>query len=138
MPDEALSAEQSWSLLFGFDGLSIQLLNQQAIEQPAPPSEDTGPLDGTPGFWVELRDSAGVVYWRLSMPHPIQYETEVPPPEEGGQPGWVADPAPSGAFTVEVPLRSDATILALVGSPPPGLEAGSVTDLATFQLSSVA
>ena len=138
MPDDFPGTDQSWSLLFGFDGLSIQLLDQQVTDQSAPPSEDTGPLDGTPGFWLELRNAAGTVYWRLSAPHPIRYEIEVPPPEEGGQPGWVANPAPSGAFTVQVPLRSDAPILALVGSPPPGLEAGVVTDLASFQLGSEA
>jgi len=135
MPDDLLTEEQSLSILFAYDGMSIQISEQGVIDQAAPPSDDIGPLDGSPGFWYELRDDQGAVTWRHAAPWPFSFEIEQIPDESGQEePATVADPAPQGAFVGIVPLDEDAHILALVGTPPPGAPEAALSDLAVFDL----
>jgi hypothetical protein len=134
MPDDFLTEDLALSILFEYDGLSIQMVESTVINQAAPPSDDIGQLDGSPGFWYELRDDQGAVAWRHAAPWPFSFEIELPHDELGENPGTVPDPAPKGAFVGIVPVDAVAHFVALVGTPPPGLPEGALGDLAVFDV----
>ena len=134
MPDDFLNEGVAYSILFEYDGLNVAIAEQTVVNQMAPPSDGLAPRDGSPGFWYELRDDQGTVAWRNPAPWPFRFEIEVPPDETGDGPSTVPDPAPSGAFVALVPVDPISHFLALVGTPPPGLPEGAITDIAVFDL----
>jgi hypothetical protein len=125
-------------LTFSYRGDAIELLAVQRVNMFVPPSD---PLeDRTPrsGFWLELRDAAGGLVFRLGMHDPIAGNYEVFPADPRGEIVRQPVQARAGAFSVVIPELSAARRLAFVATPAAveSLTRGA-TELVSFDMDAV-
>jgi hypothetical protein len=104
-------------LIFAYQGTEVQLVDRQPVDQYVPPSDELEDVDGQSGFWYEVRDANGAPLYRLSIGNPIAYETEIVTGDPANPIVRVPVPAPSGDFSLVVPLLDGAQTVALVSSP---------------------
>jgi hypothetical protein len=103
-------------LIFEYDGDQVRLVSQQPVEM-AITGFDIARAEH-PGYYVDTRDAAGRTLARVPARNAFSSSMEIFP-EKPGEPITRVDVAkPRGAFTVVIPVPSDADHVSLVQVTP--------------------
>lgn len=106
----------SWRLTFSFDGTTIRLARQQALEKIAPASVGESPKAGHhSGAWLELRDGRDRVLFVRRLYNPFQTLAEHHSPD--GKIEVHVRPPQKGQFDAIVPAIEQARSAVLMSSP---------------------
>jgi hypothetical protein len=103
-------------LTFAVRADRIELVDGAQVAMRVPPTDSLEDRGERSGLWVELLDADGVAVFRQDLSPTLLDDLEVFPEDPAGE--IVRSPAPEreGAFSVVVPLTSEARRLAVVGS----------------------
>jgi hypothetical protein len=119
MPN-TLTRPAAWRLTFAYQGGEVHLERKEKLTMVAPGSDPTEGYQGQTGYWVELRDAAGNVLYRVILHNPMPQYVEVH--EKGGVHTHAAVRQRRGTFSVIVPALPQATAISFYGTDEPPVE----------------
>jgi hypothetical protein len=110
----------AWCLTFAYDGSNVLLERKERMTMVAPGSHSTADFTGKTGYWVELRDAAGNVLYRVILHDPMPQYLEVHD-QKGGH-THVPVKERRGTFSVVVPAFPEDTSIVFYGTDEPPVE----------------
>jgi len=124
-------------LTFSYEGDSVELIKEQALEMIAFPSDELKYQEETSGFWIEVSDEEGQLIYRRVSENPIRFYAEVRS-DNPDRPLAMQDvEGPQGIFTILIPDLTDAREVALFSSPlSKGERMYPAVEIARFELQS--
>jgi hypothetical protein len=109
-------------------------LSSERLDMTCPPSVGERPEAGKHGgYWVELRDGQGRVFFHRLLDYPFGNSVEIHSPDRKIERKF-GPPAKANVFEVLVPDETDAKHVVLIGEPPEEWVAGAAKAPVTREL----
>ena len=70
-------SERTLRLTFSYEGSAVRLVSRQSVEMITPPASSVPIREGQTGFWYELRDQEGHLFYQRAVENPIRFDVEV-------------------------------------------------------------
>ena len=137
LPSTGLSKAQNRTLrvTFSYEGTDVRLVTQQNVEMISPPSEPLTMQGERSGFWYELRDKEGKVFYKRVLHNPIRFEAEIFSNDPEVPMTRIKIDNPRGTFQLLVPQIEEADVLVIFSSPlEPERTGEPARELARFEL----
>ncbi len=110
----------AWRLTFAYEGSDVHLERKEQFTMVVPGSDPTEGYQGQTGYWVELRDAAGKVLYRVILHDPMPQYSEVHQQAAGSTHRALKERR--GTFNVLVPALPQATTVVFFGTDQPAVQ----------------
>jgi hypothetical protein len=137
LPQSYASDYQSLRLTFSYEGSRVWLVSQQHVEMALPPSDPLPEHGQRSGFWYEVQNEHGTIFYRRIIYNPIRFEAEIFSNDSKIPNQRIKIDNPRGTFQLLLPEIVGADSLVLYSSPlEPEFASQPATELARFSLKS--
>jgi hypothetical protein len=109
----------AWRLTFAYEGSDVHFERKEQFTMVVPGSSPTEGYRGQTGYWVELRDTAGKVIYRVILHDPMPQYYEV---HQRGGPTHTPVKERRGSFMVLVPALPEPTTVVFFGTDQPPVQ----------------
>ena len=109
----------AWRLTFAYEGSDVHFEGKEQFTMVVPGSAPTEESEGQTGYWVDLRDAAGKVIYRVILHDPMPQYYEV---HQADGPTHTPVKERRGSFMVLVPALPEPTTAVFFGTDQPPVQ----------------